>query len=95
MNVALAILDVDPACSEVGHDGAELGHIHFAMVRSLSFEEVTKRFYFQSYYGGKGFTSRFYTDWLERMLRNMQRLKGGSHQYKIDTIVQRKHADKK
>ena len=95
MNIALCMLEHDPACTEVGHDGAEKGHIHFAMVRGLDLDKVVKQFYFQSYYGGKGFTSRFYTHWLERMLRNMHRRKGGAHQYKINNITQRKHADKK
>ena len=95
MNIALAMKGHDPSCSEVGRDGAELGHIHFAMRRSLNFNEVIERYYLQSYYGGKGFTSLFYVDWLDRMLRNMHRVKGLSHQYKLDRIIANKHADKK
>lgn len=95
MNVALAKMQHDPSCSEIGNDGAEKGHIHFAMVRNLTFENVIKNYYFQSYYGGRGFTSYFYIDWIERMLRNMHRKNGKVHQYKINTIINNKHADKK
>jgi len=93
MNISFALLGYDPACTEIGHDGAEIGHIHFAMSRGLSFKEVKERYYFQSYYGGVGFTARFYTEWLDRMLYSMQRAKGAGHQYTIDRILQYKHAD--
>ncbi len=93
MNIAFALLGYDPACTEIGYDGAEIGHIHFAMTRGFEYSQVIQRFYFQSYYGGKGFTARYYTEWLDRMLTKMQREKGGAHQYTIDRILQYKHAD--
>lgn len=95
MNIALALLCHDPACSEVGNDGAEKGFIHFAMRRGKTYKEVVDEFYFQSYYGGRGFTATFYVEWLDRMLTNMQRNERRSHQYTINRILKYKHADKK
>ena len=95
MNIAMAMLNHDPACSEVGSDGAEKGFIHFAMRRGKSYKEVTDEYYFQSYYGGRGFTAAFYIEWLDRMLNKMQRESGGAHQYTINRILKYKHADNK
>lgn len=95
MNIAMAIHNHDPACSEVGNDGSEKGFIHFAMRRSKSYKEVTDGYYFQSYYGGMGFTATFYIEWLDRMLNKMQRESGGAHQYTINRILKYKHADNK
>ena len=96
MNVALAKCEIDPAIVEVGSNGsAENGHIHFAMQRGLSYQAVTEQYYLQSYYGGRGFTARFYTEWLDRLLFKMHQQYGKAHQYKIDRIIQNKHADAK
>jgi hypothetical protein len=95
MNIALAMFEIDPKCSEIGNDGAELGHIHFAAKRGMPYAEVIERYYFQSYYGGVGFTARFYTNWIDSILRNLQRSKGRGHSYTIDRILQYKHADNK
>lgn len=95
MNIAMAMLGIDPKCSEIGNDGAELGHIHFAAKRGLPYAEVIDRYYFQSYYGGVGFTARFYTNWIDAILKNLQRAQGRRHEYTIDRILQYKHADNK
>jgi hypothetical protein len=89
------LLNYDPACTEIGYDGAEKGHIHFAMNRTLDYLQVVDRYYFQSYYGGKGFTARYYTEWLDRLLTKMQRALGAGHQYTIDRILNYKYADNK
>lgn len=94
MNITLAQMGIDPKCSEIGNDGAELGHIHFAARRGLSFMEVTERYYFQSYYGGVGFTARFYTNWIDKLLKNHHKDIGKHYIYNIDRILQFKHADK-
>jgi len=95
MNITFALLNYDPACTEIGYDGAEKGHIHFAMNRTLDYLQVVDRYYFQSYYGGKGFTARYYTEWLDRLLTKMQRALGAGHQYTIDRILNYKYADNK
>jgi hypothetical protein len=95
MNIAMAMLNIDPKCSEIGNDGAELGHIHFAAKRGLTFSEVIDRYYFQSYYGGVGFTARFYVNWIDSILKNLQKSRGRGHIYTIDRILQYKHADNK
>lgn len=96
MNVAFAITGYDPRCTNVGvKDGSEEGFIHFAMRRTLNYKEVTERYYIQSYYGGRNFTSVYYIDWLDRMLYNMHREKREEFNYKINRIVQQKHADTK
>lgn len=91
MNISFAINEYDPSDMEVGTIGtAEAGHIHFASRRGLTYAEVIDKYYLQSYYGGKRFTALFYTEWLDRMLKNMM----GVHEYKIHDIVQFKHAGK-
>jgi hypothetical protein len=93
MNVSCAINKIDPAIDVNNkNEYSESGHIHFAMRRGLTIDEVIRQYYFQSYYGGRGFTARFYTEWLDRKLYNMMQ---GNHQYKIDMITRNKHADKK
>lgn len=96
MNVAMAKCGIDPAIHEVGRNGsAEIGYIHFAMIRGLSYQEVTEQYYLQSYYGGRGFTARYYTEWLDRLLNKMQSEHGKIHTYKIHRIIEHKHADHK
>jgi hypothetical protein len=94
MNCALAKLGLDPAVTDVGHNGsAEIGYIHFAMVRGLSFGDVTNQYYFQSYYGGKGFTPTFYIDWMDRLLKSWMKDEGKQHKYFIHRIIDNKYAD--
>jgi hypothetical protein len=96
MNVALAIHGIDPALKHYEKIGmSEGGMIHFAMTRGLSYQEITENYYLQSYYGGAGFTPRFYIDWLDRMLANDFKAIGKRHIYLISRIAQNKYADGK
>jgi hypothetical protein len=96
MNVALAILGIDPALKTYARiGGSEGGMIHFAMTRGLSFQEITENYYLQSYYGGAGFTPRFYIDWLDRMLNVDFKAIGKRHNFLISRITQNKYADGK
>jgi hypothetical protein len=97
MNVALAMTQYDPSYKNdgiVGEGKSETGFIHFASVRGLSFKEVTDNYYFQSYYGGRNFTSRFYTEWLERLLKVMMSKEKKIHQFHIDRIIGQKYVTK-
>jgi hypothetical protein len=97
MNVALAMTKYDPSYKNdgiVGGGKSETGFIHFANVRGLTFEEVVDNFYFQSYFGGRNFTSRFYTEWLERLLKVMMKKNNKSHQFTIDRIIGQKYVNK-
>jgi hypothetical protein len=96
MNIAMAILGVDPALKAYDKiKTSEGGMIHFAMTRSLTFQEITENYYLQSYYGGQGFTPNFYIDWLDRMLKADHQAIGKRHIYLINRIVQNKFADAK
>jgi hypothetical protein len=96
MNIAMAILGVDPALKAYDKiKTSEGGMIHFAMTRSLTYQEITEKFYLQSYYGGNGFTPNFYIDWLDRMLKADHQAIGKRHIYYINRIVQNKFADGK
>lgn len=96
MNVSLALNKVNPAHGETGSDGkTEYGFIHFASVRGLSLTQVVDRYYFQSYYGGKGFTPAFYTEWLDRMLNTMMVEHGLNHEHRIEHIIRHKYANKR
>jgi hypothetical protein len=96
MNVALAIHGIDPALKAYTiNDSSEGGMIHFAMQRGLSFQDITENYYLQSYYGGAGFTPRFYIDWLDRMLAADFKAIGKRHIYLISRIAQNKYADGK
>jgi hypothetical protein len=97
MNVALAMTSYDPSYKNdgiVGGGTSETGFIHFASVRGLSFQEVTENYYFQSYYGGRNFTSRFYTEWLDRLMKVMMRTQNKIHQFHIDRIIGQKYVNK-
>lgn len=94
MNVALAMTKYDPSYKNdgiVGGGESETGFIHFANKRGLSFQEVTDNYYFQSYYGGRNFTARFYTEWLDRMLKVMMSKEKKIHQFHIDRIIGQKY----
>jgi hypothetical protein len=96
MNVALAIRGIDPALKAYEkNDGSEGGMIHFSMQRGLSFQDITENYYLQSYYGGAGFTPRFYIDWLDRMLNADFKAIGKRHNFLISRITQNKYADGK
>ena len=96
MNVALAIHGIDPALKHYDKiKGSEGGMIHFAMTRWLTYQEVTENYYLQSYYGGAGFTPRFYVDWLDRMLNADHKAIGKRHIYQISRIAENKYADGK
>jgi hypothetical protein len=96
MNVALAIHGIDPALKAYEKiKGSEGGMIHFSMQRGLSFQEITDNYYLQSYYGGAGFTPRFYIDWLDRMLNADFKAIGSRHIYLISRIAENKYADGK
>ena len=97
MNVALAMTQYDPSYKNdgiVGSGTSETGFIHFASVRGLSFQEVTDNYYFQSYYGGRNFTSRFYTEWLDRLMKVIMRKRNKVHQFHIDRIIGQKYVNK-
>lgn len=96
MNVALAKLGLDPAIIPVGQtEGSENGYIHFAMQRRLTFEQITERFYLQSYYGGQGFTPLFYVEWLDRLLKKWFAESGKQHIHFINRITSNKYAGNK
>jgi hypothetical protein len=96
MNVALAIHGIDPALKAyTKNSGSEGGMIHFAMTRGLSYQDIVNNYYLQSYYGGAGFTPRFYIDWLDRMLNADFKAIGSRHIYLISRIAENKYADGK
>ena len=96
MNVALAIHGIDPALKAYEKiKGSEGGMIHFSMQRALNFQEIIDNYYLQSYYGGAGFTPRFYLDWLDRMLNADFKEIGKRHIYQIARIAENKYADGK
>ena len=96
MNVALAIHGIDPALKAyTKNSGSEGGMIHFAMQRGLSYQDIINNYYLQSYYGGAGFTPRFYIDWLDRMLNADFKAIGSRHIYLISRIAENKYADGK
>jgi hypothetical protein len=96
MNVALAKLGIDPALKHYEPiKGSEGGVIHFSMHRGQTYEEVTSNYYFQSYYGGKGFTPTFYINWLDRMLNADHKAIGKRHNFLISRITEHKFADGK
>ena len=96
MNVALAIHGIDPALKHYDKiKGSEGGMIHFSMQRGLNFQEIIDNYYLQSYYGGAGFTPRFYIDWLDRMLTADFKAIGKIHIYQLARIAENKYADGK
>jgi hypothetical protein len=96
MNIALAVTKHDPGFKNDGRVGkSESGFIHFAMRRSLTYEEVIENFYLQSYYGGVRFTPLFYTEWIDRILRRDLSKVGITHEFFIEKITKYKHADNK
>ena len=96
MNVALAIHGIDPALKAYTmNSGSEGGMIHFAMQRGLTYQDIINNYYLQSYYGGAGFTPRFYIDWLDRMLNADFKAIGSRHIYLISRITENKYADGK
>jgi hypothetical protein len=73
----------------------EVNAICFQMNREFTFAQIEEQFYLMSYYGGKGFTPTFYTDWLDRKLKAWMQEDGIQHKYFIHRITDHKHADPK
>jgi hypothetical protein len=96
MNAIMAKLSIDPAIKPISKtNDIEDGYIHFAMQRRLSFEQITERFYLQSYYGGQGFTPLFYVEWLDRLLKKWFAESGKQHIHFINRITSNKYAGNK
>lgn len=96
MNVALAIHGIDPSINKnTTNESIGSGMVHFSMHRGLSFQDIINNYYLQSYYGGAGFTPRFYINWLDRMLNADFKAIGLRHIYQISRIAQNKYADAK
>jgi hypothetical protein len=95
MNATFALLGYDPAYNQDKANIGEGGYIHFAMRRGATYQEVIDQFYFQSYYGGRGFTAAYYIEWLDRLLYKWHFETRDDHQYRISEILKKKHANKK
>jgi hypothetical protein len=65
------------------------------MKRAQTIQEIVGNYYFQSYYGGAGFTPRFYIEWLDRMLSADHKALNKRHIYFISRIVENKFVDGK
>ena len=96
MNIALAILGIDPKIEGGGSvDNSEQGHIHFCRRYNTfkGYEPIIKAFYIQSYYGGKNFTPSSIIEWLDKQLYKIHVSLGIDHNFKISQIVKDKHAN--
>lgn len=98
MNIAMAILEIDPSMSGgCSLDNSENGHIHFCRAYNdfAGFQPIVDNFYFQSYYGGVAFTPDTILKWLDTILRKLMSKKGKDHIFKLNQIIKDKHANKK
>ena len=98
MNIALAVLGIDPAMSGGGSlDNSEKGHIHFCRFYNtfLGYQPIIDNFYIQSYYGGRNFTPSSIIEWLDKLLIKSHYARGKNHAFKISQIIKDKHANTK
>ena len=73
----------------------DIDAICFQMQRQYTFTEIENKFYLMSYFGGRGFTPLFYTEWLDRKLKQWFAADGGRQIYFINRIIGNKYAEGK
>ena len=69
--------------------------ICFQSSRELTYSQIDEQFYLMSYYGGRGFTPLFYTEWLDRKLKQWFAADGSRQIYFINRIIENKYAEGK
>jgi hypothetical protein len=80
------------ALAKLGYDASmELEPLYIVYKRELSISEVQEKYYLQGYFGGTGFTPRYYTEWIDRLLKSWMRQDGRQHIYFIERIIQNKY----
>jgi hypothetical protein len=55
--------------------------------------EDLRRYYLMSYYGGRGFTGIYYTDFITSELKRIHKERNEQHIYKLHYIIDKKHAN--
>jgi hypothetical protein len=80
------------ALAKLGYDASmNLEPLYIVYKRELSINEVQEKYYLQGYFGGTGFTPRYYTEWIDRLLKSWMRQDGKQHIYFIERIIQNKY----
>lgn len=62
-------------------------------ISEMTFEQIEKRYYILSIFGGRGFTRECYMEWYDRLLFRYYEARGKEHLYKRNYIVNDKHAN--
>jgi hypothetical protein len=81
MNVSLAMHGLDPAMA--------IEPMYFQMQKRLDWKQVKEKFYFMSYYGGKGHTAEYYINEMQREIR------ADGFMYNLTIITKNKHVNTK
>lgn len=88
LDVTLAQLNLNP---HIGNDAMFFANLHDK--RSLT--QLKEDHFILSIFGGKGFTRGTYKDWYDRLMIGYCRKRGHNHVFKINYVLQNKHADNK
>jgi hypothetical protein len=71
LNVAITKLKLDV---ELEND-----IVYLTNKRELEFAEIQQKYFIMGYFGGQGYTSRYYIDWLDRLLKSWFKKDNGNH----------------
>lgn len=86
MNIALCMLDMDAAL--------DTDIVYVTYKRELDYSTIQSNYYLMGYYGGQGFTPRYYIDWLDRMIKSWYKEEGKTHKYFIHRIIEHKYVNR-
>jgi hypothetical protein len=62
--------------------------------RELDYATIQSNYYLMGYYGGQGFTPRYYIDWLDRLIKSWYKEDGDTHKYFIHRIIEHKYVNR-
>ena len=86
MNVALCMLGIDAA--------SDADVVYVTYKRDLDYSTIQSQYYLMGYYGGQGFTPRYYIDWLDRLIKSWYKEEGKTHKYYIHRIIENKYVNR-
>lgn len=86
INVALCLLDMDAQL--------DTDIVYVTSKRELDFSTIQSNYYLMGYYGGQGYTPRYYIDWLDRLIKSWYQVEGKTHKYYIHRIIEHKYVNR-
>lgn len=82
-NVAMCLLGIDASI--------DVKSVYITHKRELDINTILSDYYIMGYFGGQGFTPRYYVEWLDRCMKVWMRQDNITHKYFINRIIEHKY----